>query len=179
MSTLIKVDIEPPEESDDDKLTEDQLAKLGLPSKHIHYTAAAESGNTAELLQPADIQVSYADTADTVSENHDSEHVILWPGSALPRDTVDVPELENEEIDFPRALPDIAVDRQLVDNIYNVDAYCGLSCGGGQCKILQSGLKKCLCPPGWTGPSCDTMIMISGVPRLSGGAECIDGIYGL
>ena len=164
------MDIEPPEESDADKLSEDQLAKLGLPSKHIHYTAATDNGGqTAELLQPADIQVSYADATDTDTVPRDSEHVILWPGSQTrDSDTVDVPELEYEEIDdlAPRVLPD--TDQGLVDRIYNVDAYCGLSCGAGECRILDNGHKKCLCPAGWGGARCDDMVMISGVPRLSG-----------
>ena len=113
ISIQIEVDIEPPE--DGERLSDDQLAKLGLPSKHIHYTAAAGAADagqehTAELLQPADIQVSYAES--------DQE-----PGQVLTRDTVirdtweprdldtrdgyvSVPELENEEVDPPRALPD-------------------------------------------------------------------------
>ena len=121
------MDIEPPE--DGERLSEDQLAKLGLPSKHIHYTAATGAAggsqeHTAELLQPADIQVSYEDT--------DQE-----PGLVLTRDTVIrdtweprdldsrdgyvfVPELENEEVDPPRALPDTSANVPLVDNIYNV-----------------------------------------------------------
>ena len=44
-----------------------------------------------------------------------------------------VPELENEEVDPPRALPDTSANIPLADNIYNVDAFCGLACGGGEC----------------------------------------------
>ena len=169
------MDIEPPE--DGERLSEDQLAKLGLPSKHIHYTAAAGAAggsqeHTAELLQPADIQVSYEDT--------DQE-----PGLVLTRDTVIrdtweprdldsrdgyvfVPELENEEVDPPRALPDTSANVPLVDNIYNVDAFCGLACGGGECGVTETGAKRCLCPPGWGGARCEDLVMVSGAPRLSG-----------
>merc|ERR1719410_711235 len=179
ISIQIEVDIEPPAETDDaDKLSEDQLAQLGLPSKHIHYTAGGAADvrqhNTAELLQPADIQVSYADTDTDTLPRERPGHVILWPGrdSDARGDTVQVPELEYEEIAPPRALPDtaegVAMDDRLEDNIYTVDAFCGLQCGGGQCRIMDNGVKRCLCPPGWGGDSCQDMIMISGVPKLSG-----------
>ena len=174
----IEVDIQPPE--DGEHLSDDQLASLGLPSKHIHYTAgsgaAAAAGatqeHTAELLQPADIQVSYADTEQDVGPGLTRDTVIrdTW----MPRDTqtqdgyVSVPELEYEEVDPPRALPDTSADIPLADNIYNVDAYCGLECGGGECRITETGAKRCVCPPGWGGAGCGDVVTTAGAPRLSG-----------
>ena len=58
----IEVDIEPPLQQDQ-KLSDEQLIKLGLPTHHVHYRAGKPvrkpSGQPAgtELLAPADIQV--------------------------------------------------------------------------------------------------------------------------
>ncbi len=63
-----------------------------------------------------------------------------------------VPELENEEVvEPPRALPDTSAGDTLADNIYNVDAFCGLTYGGGECVVTEAGVKRWLCPPGWGG----------------------------
>ena len=175
ISIQIEVDIEPPE--DGERLSDDQLARLGLPSKHIHYTAAAGAADagqehTAELLQPADIQVSYADSDQEPGQLLTRDTVIrdTWePRDLDTRDGyVSVPELENEEVDPPRALPDTVASAVLEDNIYTVDAYCGLECGGGECGITETGAKRCLCPPGWGGAGCGDLVMMSGAPRLSG-----------
>ena len=168
ISIQIEVDIEPPEESEDERLSDDQLERLGLPSSHVHYTAAAagraDQHNTAELLQPADIQVSYA-VSDTEASAPGGGHV----SSSWSRDTdaVDVPQLqwEEDEVEPPLALPDT---ESLPDNIYHVNMFCGLQCGRGECRRLDTGVKKCLCPVGWSGDQCEDMVMISGVPRLSG-----------
>ena len=168
ISIQIEVDIEPPEESEDERLSDDQLERLGLPSSHVHYTAAAagraDQHNTAELLQPADIQVSYA-VSDTEASAPGGGHV----SSSWSRDTdaVDVPQLEweEDEVEPPLALPDT---ESLPDNIYHVNMFCGLQCGRGECRTLETGVKKCLCPVGWSGDQCEDMVMISGVPRLSG-----------
>ena len=164
------MDIEPPE--DGERLSDDQLAKLGLPSKHIHYTAASGAGHGAELLQPADIQVSYADSDQELTR--DSVIRDTWEPRGDTLDTRDtgyvfVPELENEEVvEPPRALPDTGASYALEDNIYNVDAYCGLDCGGGECVVTEAGVKRCLCPPGWGGAGCGDLVMMAGTPRLSG-----------
>ena len=146
------MDIEPPEDTGSgDQLTGAQLEQLGLPAQHVHYTAAAAArGNTAELLQPGDIQVSYADTAGNTAGNsagntaRDKAGITAdnparvwggWEGA----DTVAVPQLE-AEVEPPRALPDTApapAPASLVDNIYTLAAYCGLDCGPGECREVD------------------------------------------
>ena len=146
------MDIEPPEDTGSgDQLSGAQLEQLGLPAQHVHYTAAAAArGNTAELLQPADIQVSYADTAgntagdiagntagDTAG-NTAGNSARVW-GGWEGADTVAVPQLE-AEVEPPRALPDTApapAPGSLVDNIYTLAAYCGLDCGPGVCREVD------------------------------------------
>ena len=177
ISIQIEVDIEPPEESEGEHLSHDQLERLGLPSKHVHFTAASAAGaaagnsdNKAELLQPADIQVSYADTDNDVATSQHNPNTIVTKYQDFD-ESVDIPELEwEDEVDPPLALPVTAEGQPdlLPDNIYHVDMYCGLECGEGECKILETGVKRCLCPVGWGGDSCQDMVMVSGVPRLSG-----------
>ena len=141
ISIQIEVDIQPPEEAGGEKLSEEELAQLGLPARHIHYTAGSgEQRDGPELLQPVDIQLTFADTE----------------GRTGGVTEVEVPELEHE------TLPDLA------DNIYQVDAYCGLSCGPGHCRILESREKRCLCPLGLTGSRCQEPLLLTGAPSLSG-----------
>ena len=154
------MDIEPPEEPEGEKLSAEQLEELGLPARHIHYTAAGAAGvrqaerkQEAELLQPGDIQLTFADTERGTSAD-----------SRLYHNEVSVPELEYEELEPPRALPDIS----LSDNIYSLDAFCGLDCGPGLCRILERGEKVCLCPLGRTGAQCQQTLQFSGAPQLSG-----------
>ena len=82
-----------------------------------------------------------------------------------------VPDFTLEELDPPRALPSsLNVSSKLMDNIYNADAFCNLNCGGGVCHIqLVNGKrdKKCLCPLGWGGESCQSETDIK-IPKLSG-----------
>ena len=159
ISIQIEVDIEPPEEPEGEKLSEEQLEELGLPARHIHYTAAgagAGSGDNkqqAELLQPADIQLTFADTERRTGAD-----------SSLFTHQADVPELEYEELEPPRALPEIS----LSDNIYSLDAFCGLDCGPGLCRLLARGEKICLCPLGRAGARCQLSLQSNGAPQLSG-----------
>ena len=157
ISIQIEVDIEPPEEPEGEKLSEKQLEELGLPARHIHYTAAGvgsgDNKQQAELLQPGDIQLTFADT----------ERRTGGDSSVFPHQ-VAVPELEYEELEPPRALPDIS----LSDNIYSLDAFCGLDCGPGLCHLLERGEKICLCPLGRTGAQCQLSLQSSGAPQLSG-----------
>ena len=161
ISIQIEVDIEPPEEPEGEKLSEEQLEQLGLPARHIHYTAAGagaragavENKQQAELLQPGDIQLTFADTERRTGAD-----------SSLYNNQVDVPELEYEELEPPRALPDIS----LSDNIYSLEAFCGLDCGPGLCRILARREKICLCPLGRTGPQCQQSLQSNGAPQLSG-----------
>ena len=157
------MDIQPPEDGEGEELSEEELARLGLPARHIHYTAGQpeEQRHEAELLQPGDIQLTFADSERRTG--------VVWPSntladSSLYDNEVEVPDLEYEELDPPRALPDIS----LRDNIYSVDAYCGLQCGPGRCKILERGEKRCLCPLGLTGDHCEDSLLPSGAPGLTG-----------
>ena len=149
ISIQIEVDIEPPAEAGKERLSEEELAELGLPARHVHYTA----GTAGEILQPGDIQLTFADSERAAG--------VVWPSDSLTE--VKVPELEYEEQAGPRVLP-----MALADNIYSVDAYCGLECGPGVCRILERGEKKCLCPLGLTGERCEESLQYSGAPALSG-----------
>ena len=165
ISIQIEVDIEPPEEPEGEKLSEEELEQLGLPARHIHYTAAGvgagpgagENKQEAELLQPADIQLTFADTERrSGGESGD--------GSLYNNQVVSVPELEYEDPEPPLALPETS----LSDNIYSLEAFCGLDCGPGRCKIDGRREKVCLCPLGRTGAQCQQSLQSSGAPRLSG-----------
>ena len=158
ISIQIEVDIEPPEEPEGEKLSEEELEQLGLPARHIHYTAAGAGPGAnkqeAELLQPADIQLTFAESERRTGE----------PDWSLYNNQVDVPELEYEDPHLPLPPPDIS----LSDNIYSLDAFCGLDCGPGQCRLVARGEKVCLCPLGRTGGQCEVSLQSSGAPQLSG-----------
>lgn len=178
----IEVDIEPPEE-EADGLSKEQLEKLGLPSHHIHYKAGAspngrkdkkklketEHPSGTELLAPEDIQVSY--TVNEIEPEIESEerYSALQVREDIARRVV--PDFSQEELDPPRALPSsINVSSRLKDNIYNVDAFCNLDCGDGVCHIYELGGKrdkKCLCPLGWGGETCQRETRIE-LPKLLG-----------
>ena len=175
----IEVDIEPPEE-EADGLSKEQLEKLGLPSHHIHYKAGlgkhsvrdkkleAEHPSGTELLAPEDIQVSYTVNEIEPEVGHEEQYDTLQVSDTRVNG---VPDFTLEELDPPRALPSsLNVSSKLMDNIYNVDAFCNLNCGGGVCHIqLVNGKrdKKCLCPLGWGGESCQSETDIK-IPKLSG-----------
>ena len=145
------MDIQPPEEAGGERLSEEELAQLGLPARHIHYTAGSNTDQRdgPELLQPEDIQLTFADTEGRTGG-------VVWPGNSLTE--VEVPDLQTE------TRPDAA----LADNIYGVDAYCGLPCGPGVCRILQTREKRCLCPLGLAGDRCEESLLLTGAPSLSG-----------
>lgn len=177
----IEVDIEPPEE-EADGLSKEQLEKLGLPSHHIHYKAGlgqnsvkdkkkskeADHPSGTELLAPEDIQVSYTvNEIEPEIENQERYNTLQVSDSRVNG----VPDFTLEELDPPRALPSsLNVSSKLKDNIYNVDAFCNLDCGDGVCHIHEvSGKrdKKCLCPLGLGGETCQSETNIE-IPKLSG-----------
>lgn len=177
----IEVDIEPPEE-EADGLSKEQLEKLGLPSHHIHYKAGlgkksvndkkkskeADHPSGTELLAPEDIQVSYTvNEIEPEIENQERYNTLQVSDSRVNG----VPDFTLEELDPPRALPSsLNVSSKLKDNIYDVDAFCNLKCGDGICHIHEVNGKrdkKCLCPLGWGGETCQSETDIE-IPKLSG-----------
>lgn len=171
----IEVDIEPPQETE---LSSQQLDRLGLPSHHVHYTAGVLHSNqppVAELLAPSDIQVSY--TVNQQQEVGGQEVPLKQKDNKkyMQIDSSEVQVIDDSDvvIDPPRALPSTANNGTpgLVDNIFEVEAFCNLDCGvDGVCDIQRQGeewLKKCLCPMGRTGQFCETVIDV-GSPQFSG-----------
>ena len=157
LSVQIEVDIDPPPHKPGDP-SDETLAKLGLPTHHVHYKA----GEDNEILRPDDIRiVKYNDASTAGSDERtggDTGQGTLIRLSEEEKKQLLDPEVETGP-EVPRALP-IREEDEYRDKVYEIDAFCNLDCGvEGECFMSRNEKedtikKRCLCPHGKFGKKC-------------------------
>ena len=176
----IEVDIDPPK--DQQKLSPEELQRLGLPPNHVHYDNINKP-HVEELLAPSDIKVTYSETEleekpevqdlkdriieTEAYENYQNYNEAIFgnseaaaspePPRALPSQEEGlVPPPQHHNGDISDRVPPSEVTYE--DKLFSLEAMCDLNCGPGSClleRLEEDSLRKrCLCPMGKTGEKC-------------------------
>ena len=119
--------------------TDAELAKLGLPTHHVHYHSTADG----RLVEDSDSQSRIRPASPKT-------------GGVNPS------TVASEPVEPPRALPlrgSSSDDDEYRDRIEEIDYLCNLNCGAeGQCFMVKDKrntiMKRCLCPHGKYGEKC-------------------------
>ena len=178
----IEVDIDPPK--DQQKLSPEELQRLGLPPNHVHYENINKP-HVEELLAPSDIKVTYSETEEfepeepqaaglkdriietEAYENYQNYNEVIFgnaiegsesspePPRALPSKEGLLPQMHHNG-DISDRVPPSEVTYE--DKLFSLEAMCDLNCGPGSClleRLEEDSLRKrCLCPMGKTGEKC-------------------------